>query len=114
MFCCCCFLLVGIIYNCFVDVFHNTFIVQVECKFSETIVKGILVLLIYNDPSHPHKRGAIQALNTTRKSGVTLNGKIDGLHYITVHPILRSSNQLGTRIPFGKFINISTIQTGKF
>jgi len=108
----------GIIEKCSTRVLKDSHSVYVQCNFNHTMIKGILVILLYNDQNPAHKRGEVVALNTTKlsKQDVLVSGKSSGLHYITVHPILKKSNMLGSRIPFGQIVNIpelSTTPTGK-
>lgn len=90
------------------NVLENTYFVKIRCVFDEMIVKGLLAVLLYNDPKQHSKRGKISALETTKKSNSDLfvKGKASGLYYITIHSILRNSNKMGSRIPFGRIINI--------
>ena len=112
-----CFVL-GIIKKCTTSVLNDSYLVHVHCDFDHTMIKGILVILLYNDLHPVNKRGEVVSLNTTKlsKQSVIVHGKSSGLHYITVHPILKKSHMLGSRIPFGQIIYIpepSTAPTGK-
>ena len=92
---------------------QNTYSVQVQCHFNSTIISGILILLLHNDPINSDQRGEILAHNVTRISSasVLLPGRVYGSHYITIHPIVKNSDLLGSRIPFGQKIDISESKT---
>lgn len=107
------FFLPGIIDDCNASTIRGTYLVQVECHFNGTVIGGILILLLHNDPKESGERGKIIGKNIIRKSdtSVVTNGRVHGSYYFTIHPVLKKLGILGSRIPFGQRINIPKLET---
>ena len=86
-----------------------------SCSFKKSLVVGFLVIVQYSDPSNPSHLNDVGVASTRNiDSFVVVDGFANGLHRVTVFPLLETTNLVFSRAVYENIVELFGFSDGTF